>query len=596
MKSLPILIRALLQDCKRLLPGVVGLDRDEVTLLARFKNEGIGFLTVALPAFGKSFDQGLEEGWFTCPQGFAKRGAIPKLFSGMLCEVFDTKTGQLKEQPNVEYIKCVREILYFFKKFTPSDDRKKILETKAFDDFANLDSSIRSVAPFRLDRLAHVGKFTLEHLDMFNELKCKHGPGAVAEGVTPNQKWIGVTAHLLDFDETFNDAGYDVVSWLYHDAISEQSFSNIPRSSDCRLVAVPKTSTALRTITVEPLLNQFIQQGYNEHLRTCINKCAVLRRCLSLTDQTKNQDLALIGSLTGDWVTMDLSSASDLLSLEVVNAVFANRPRFLKGIMACRTPSVDNGNAIIQLKKYAGMGNATTFPVQSVCFATIALAAIVGNRRITKRRLEAYASCIRVYGDDIIVKREYYPSVAEWILSCGLKINRMKTFSKGNFRESCGVDAYKGVNVTPIYLRHDPDLASADPSSLVGSVSTANQLWLACRYSTARCLQRLIGKRLPLVERTSSALGWHTRQNAYNIERWNRHLHRFEVRSYDVSGKTRPDALDGIPALMKFFHSRQYVDRESSGYLPSDGKIALDHLERSAIRFRLKAYKRWLPA
>jgi len=585
MKSLPILINSLLHDCRRLLPGVTGLDRDRVTLLARYENEGIGFLTVALPALGKAFDQGLDSGRFTCPPGFSRKGTIPKLFSGMFCEVFDTKTGLLKESPSLEYIKCIRELLFFFKKFNPSDERREILEARAFADFAKLDDSIRGVAPFRLDRLAYIGSLVLQNLDDFQELVCRHGPGAVAEGVSSNQKWKLLANRLLDFDDSLNLAGYDVVSSLHVDDLTDESFGDVPRSDKCRIVAVPKTSTALRTITVEPCVNQFVQQGYNEHLRRSIERCPVLRRCLTLNDQSKNQELALAGSKSRTWVTMDLSSASDLLSREVVSAVFASKPRFLSGIRSCRTPVVHVNNVDLVLKKYAGMGNATTFPVQSVCFAVIALAAITsGSKRVTLRELRAYASSIRVYGDDIIIKHEYYPSVAEWISSCGLRINRAKTFSKGFFRESCGVDAYKGVNVTPVYLRHDPDLASTDPSALAALVSTANQLWLAGRYSAAKCLEKILGKKLPLIPQDSGGLGWHTRQNVTTISRWNRDLHRFEYRAMTVCAKRKRDPLSGMPALLKYFHSPRIAEFDPT------------HLESSVRRFQTKVAMRWLPS
>jgi len=581
MKSLSILLESLLNDYSRLLPGVKGLDRDLITLNARLKDEGIGFLTVALPSFGKAFDKGLEERRFTCPLGFTRRGAIPVLFQGMLCNVFDSTTGLLLEDASPEYIKCIRELLFFFKKFTPCDDRRALLEKRAFREFVNLDKSILSIAPFRLDKIARVSKFILLELDQFQELKCKHGPGAVAENVKSNQKWSFFTSRLLDGDELLSTSGYDTTEMLYRNRYDE-SFSNIPRSTDCRLVAVPKTSSSLRTITVEPCLNQFVQQGYNEHLRRSIERCKILQRCLSLTDQSKNQELALTGSRDGTWVTMDLSSASDLLSLELVKTVFSNRPRFLSGILSCRTPSVIVNNVVHDLRKYAGMGNATTFPIQSTVFAIIALTAIVGDERLSIRKLAAYASCIRVYGDDIIVKREYYPRVAEWISSCGLKINRGKTFSNGNFRESCGVDAYSGINVTPIYLRCDPDLASTDANAFASVISTSNQLWLNGRYSVANAILGIVRKRLPLVRSTAGCIGLHTRQEVTTFQRWNRDLQCFEFKAPVLQSLRRKDQLDGVSALMKFFHT------------PAIAEYDRHHLDSSVLRFHVKSKMRWL--
>jgi len=282
---------------------------------------------------------------------------------------------------------------------------------------------------------------------------------------------------------------------------------------------------------------------------------------------------------------MDLSSASDLLSLELVKAVFSNRPRFLSGILGCRTPSIKIGNRTVSLKKYAGMGNATTFPVQSVVFAVVALTAMSRDDEVvTKRSLSSYARLLRIYGDDIIVHSKYYPCVSDWISSCGLKINRSKTFSEGNFRESCGVDAYDGVNVTPVYLRQDPDLASTDPNALASIVSTSNQLWLAGRYSLAESLLSGIKGKLPLTHKDSGVIGLHNRWNACTVSKWNRSLHRFEYRAPSLQPVKMKDVLDGYAALFKFFHSPRIAD-----YDPT-------HLEVSVRRFQSKLKYKWFPS
>jgi hypothetical protein len=366
-------------------------------------------------------------------------------------------------------------------------------------------------------------------------------------------------------------------------------------------VSVPKTCTARRTITVEPLLNQFVQQGLNDHLRMEIDRCSVMRRCLTLTTQVPNQKLALEGSLTGAWVTIDLSSASDRLSTELVETVFANRPRYLAAMLGCRTPLVEIDGTSLSMRKYAGMGNATTFPIQSCVFALIALASMIDiGSKISIKKLEALASNVHVFGDDIVIRREYYPVFAEWIESCGLKINRGKTFSAGNFRESCGVDAYKGHNVAPVYLRYDPSMTSSDPSCYVGVLSTCNQLWLQCMYSTSEVLRELLDRKfsLPLVPSESHGLGYHTRQEVRTIQRWSSTLHRFEVRTYVPVPVREKDPLDGMPALMKFFHNseRRYKRKFETIYSPRSEVADSAHLESSVRRFNLNLRKRWVPS
>lgn len=589
MKSLHGLLCCLFIDLKRHHPDVVGLDRDLLTIEARIKDEGVGFLATALPAFGKAFDLSLAHGKMAHIPGFARNGSLPKLFSGLTSLVFCAKTGHLLDNPRHDCILTVRQVCYLFKKFLPDGSRLENLDYSTKKAFADVDASIGTVAPFRLDALRRVCSFILGDLDEFTELKCKHGPGAVFEGYTPNQKWSEVYRGLLEFDHRLMYAGYDLPAGILADDLPMYNpIEDHPSTGVARLVTVHKSFSALRTITVEPCLNQFVQQGYNAWLRSCIARDRVLRQSLELTDQKPNQELALIGSRTGEWCTIDLSSASDLLSLQTVETVFADRPRFLKGILGCRTPEVDCGYTKIHLKKYAGMGNATTFPVQSVVFAMIAITAILGStKELSYEKVERAGRNVRVFGDDIIVRSEHFRDVADWITCFGLKINRSKTFSEGNFRESCGVDAFGGTEVTPVYLRHDPGQLCSDPSPVESLVSVSNQLWLRCYYQSSEFLRNSVEAsfgRLPLVRRSSAGLGWNARFDEYEVQRWNPMLHRFEVRTVVPIPVRRLDILSDIPALLKFFHK------------PSETEMDRTHLKVSVRRFRKGLRRRWVQA
>jgi hypothetical protein len=584
MKSLKGLLRCLLNDVKRLHPEVKGLDRDLHTIEARFENEGVGFLSAALPALGKQLDRSLDEGRMTTTPGFAKRGAIPVLFQGMFCHIFDTKTGLLKSC-DISLIKSLRQILYFFKKLEPDGHQAEQLDKSTKLEFFDVDRQCIEAMPQRIGFLRHVFQYMLPNLDQFDFLKGKHGPGAVCEKVSSNQKWNELARGLLDFDPRLLSIGYDFAVSQQFDQPLDTSLTNDLPSLSARLVTVPKSFTKLRTITVEPCLNQFVQQALGSHLRRHIEDDSILSLSLALKSQERNQELALEGSLTGDWCTIDLSSASDLLSLRLVESVFSCRPRFLEAILKCRTPIVSTHFCEQTIKKYAGMGNATTFPIQSVIFALLAICGSVSSRRLPRYRdVVAAARCVRVYGDDIIVRREHYASVADWITSFGLKINHSKTFSEGNFRESCGWDCYMGQKVTPIYLHHDPECTSKEPSAYASNVSTSNQLWLECYYETSNYLREKVDKGfpLPLVSRSSQALGWHTRQDVSSYQRWSRTLHRFENRSYVPIPVRRKDVLDGWPALLKFFH------------LPQLAELDPEHLESSSHKFNLKLKRRWV--
>jgi len=593
MKSPIVLLSALLTDVKRLEPDVRNLDRDLKTIEARFKHEGIGFFTIAFSTYCDALDEGLAMRRFTCPPGFKTgRSTLPRLFSGLLCEVFDPNTGLLKENPRMGYLKCLREILRLFRKLPLTSDRDLQLDKEAKDKFLLCDESI---AQTKWDdrykhHLAGVCKAVLTKLEGVNyeNLKCKHGPGAVSERLTPNQKWEGVASSLWENPEELEGAGYDTIFMdLYQDRTApgcelqpeevqvpvrsietcqlepgqrdtdkvdarcvrgnglerahNPNMQRINPEKQSRLVTVAKNSTSRRTITVEPFLKQFMQQGLNVALRDNILRCRIMRNSLDLTDQSHNQKLALDGSRTGLWATIDLSSASDLLSLELVKFIFQSKPTFLDWLVRSRSSEYTDGRNHRTLLKYAGMGNATTFPVQSVTFALLAMAAILDAvaRKPTYRSVLRASRLVRVYGDDIIVPAQYSQQVVDWLQHFGLKVNTKKSFTNYKswwehqpcFRESCGVDAYGGVDVTPLYLRALPDNAvwlpngakrhfSTDPSAIASLVATSNLSWERCLYkfsaTLAQAVERTLKKALPLVPARSSALGWHSRIDSCN--------------------------------------------------------------------------------
>lgn len=620
MKS-PLILRLLLavvHDVRRFEPDVKGLDRDIITIKARFKHEGAGFLSCALSSLCDAVDYGLATGHFACPHGFSTchGGALPKLLSGLLCKVFDDRTGSLRESASVESIKSLRQILRLFKKLKLESSREESLHDKAVGVFWDTDlACTESFNPVRASLLSRVAGYGLNRLGSYLPERCipKHGPGAVLERLAPNQKWQGIYQSILDEDfdhghfgvEPFGILGGDEPSATrtarqdVHDHISDQCVKEAvgPLSSHglssglvARLVSVAKNSTSRRTITIEPLLGMFYQQALNTGLREAIARDTVLSRCLSLTDQSVNQTFALEGSRSGEWATLDLSAASDRLSNELVKLVFARHREFYFSMIACRSSEVyDPLKKARTLRKFAGMGNALTFPVQSVVFANIAMAAILfceGYSAPSFWDVRRVSRLVRVYGDDIIVPTYYARQVVDWIESFGLLVNRKKSFMEGYFRESCGLDAYRGHDVTPVYVRDDPEQLAADPSIAASLVSTSNQLWMLGHYSAATLLQEVVDGtlgRLPILSEDSGGLGWHIRSGACEYQRWNKHLHYLEVRAPVVVPKFVKDPIGGYAALLKFF---------LTPLIQRDGK----HLERSVKRFKTRIVWRWMPA
>jgi hypothetical protein len=305
-----------------------------------------------------------------------------------------------------------------------------------------------------------------------------------------------------------------------------------------------------------------------------------------------NQKLALEGSLTGQWATIDLKSASDLLSQKLVKSVFGHHTRFHEYLMDSRSPFVYTGasNAPdVSLGKFAGMGNATTFPVQSICFAVVCIAAILTNWGIkpSAGSVKRASRLVRVYGDDIIVHSDHAHQVVKWLHDVGLKVNVKKSFLEGNFRESCGTEAYGGVEITPLYIRYWPHQIDESPSVCAHLVSLSNQLWMQGLYSTSNYLKDVVeehlGSALPLVSSQSGSLGWHTRQDAVEPHKWCNNTHQFLTRTFALKPVKTRDRLDGYAALLK------------SLLTPLLGRDK-DHLERTTKRYQNRLVRRWVPS
>lgn len=243
--------------------------------------------------------------------------------------------------------------------------------------------------------------------------------------------------------------------------MTEDSFS-IVRGS--RITTVPKSAKTDRVIAIEPLMNMFFQKGIGACIRRRLKTVRV-----NLDDQTRNQRLALTGSLDGSLATIDLASASDSVSRGLVEWLCP--PDWVLAMKLCRSVrcTLPSGEEKF-LQKFSSMGNGYTFELESLIFWALS-SSVVSTMGGSARNLG-------VYGDDIIIDTLYAVRLIEVLQHAGFNTNVDKTFVSGPFRESCGKHYFQGRDVTPLYVRKD----IADPERL---------LWLA--NSVRRLAHRLIG-------------------------------------------------------------------------------------------------------
>lgn len=227
-------------------------------------------------------------------------------------------------------------------------------------------------------------------------------------------------------------------AWKYLPVIQEYS-PHWTATQKVRIVAggkyasVPKNAKTNRSILIEPLINSYLQKGVGSYIREKLDRVGI-----NLNDQSFNQHLALLGSQTGEWSTIDLAAASDTISREVVKELLPCDWWFFLEDIRSPIAVLPDGKKLL-LEKFSSMGNGFTFELESLIF--FAIASVVSEQ------------LVQVYGDDIVVRSCDFDSVVAALNHFGFSVNPDKSFNTGHFRESCGRDYFGGVPVRPCFVK-----------------------------------------------------------------------------------------------------------------------------------------------
>lgn len=212
-----------------------------------------------------------------------------------------------------------------------------------------------------------------------------------------------------------------------------------------KATVVPKNAKSHRCIAIEPGWNVFFQLGLGSLIRTRLRAAGV-----DLNDQTRNQELAREGSICRHLATIDLSAASDSVAYATVVELLP--PEWVSALERVRSPFGKTPQGTIEYAKFSSMGNGYTFELESLIFYGLALA--------VAEALNVQDAVISVYGDDIIVPTEVAPLLMDTLSFFGFTPNKKKTFIRGAFRESCGKHYFRGIDVSPFYIRRPIDTAA----------------------------------------------------------------------------------------------------------------------------------------
>lgn len=554
------LFKNLFADLKCHYPELkVDLTRDEATLLKRFACEGLSFLTKTLPKLGKAIDLALSTGDSLVATGFHSRGktGLPAFLWGFLSCIFNVD-GTVKVDPDPGMILEVRQICYLLYKLeVPYEE---VVVQEKVDAFVQLDA----------DNTFDPNRLTGEDLSVLRQARVlcglllrdfslegsipKHGPGATAGCELPWEK--GEFKYFIEqLDEVFPYSEWMFLNRNHLVDELDRLLNMIPidqRDLVSVMVPVNKDSRGPRLIGKEPQEMMWIQQLIKGALYQFLESHPLTKGRVNFTDQTINGRLALEASIDRENATLDLKDASNSVALKLVEYLLADTP-LLPMLLATRTVGIELPDGHKHMyNMFAPMGSALCFPVEAIVFWSLACSTLIVRQNYPMWNA---IQSVYVYGDDIVLPTGSAELVMQAFPSYGLHFNRDKCCVRGFFRESCGTDAYKGVDVTPLKVKkllpcgekaqqERARSLSGPPEAIASYVEYSNLFYERGYYRLADWIKSwvegLLG-RLPVLEQLEpQALVFRSRQGSRipGRIRWQQDFQRYETRTWTLSPAT----------------------------------------------------------
>jgi len=528
-------------------------------IVNRVRSEGISFLTKTLPRLGKAVDTALSKNLPLTVSGFQKKPGtvIPKIFGHLLSGVF-ADNGAERPDADPGMLRALRQLVYFLYKLEIPYDAAST--QKVLDAFIDTERELEQLSVPQNAITKYASWFTTSVFGMFDHRNIlpRHGPGAVATGERPHEKHE-FTRLYKAIEKVYPFTEYYQFSLMQVcDDYRKYEALEVLETGTAKVVLVPKDSRGPRLISCEPLEYQWIQQGLGRAIVSHLERSKFTSGHVNFTDQEINRDLALSSSIDQEWVTLDMKEASDRVSVQLVQELFKHTPELLEALMATRTSAtiLPNGSEV-HLNKFAPMGSCLCFPVEAFVFYALAVSVLMYENRLTCREA---CKLVYVYGDDIIVRREDYPLLLQHFPSYGLMFNESKCCTNGFFRESCGMDAYKGVNVTPIKLRSVWSRRRRIDIGVISSyVALSNAMFERGYMRVSDSVEALVTKvtgPLPVFDKgDNGGLGWIRHDACTRVQpagvrtRWNNELHyreTYTLRSGPTYSYADPDAWSTV--------------------------------------------------
>lgn len=582
MKSVVKLWQACLHEAG--LQHHVRTERDQETALARIDEEGLSFLTITLPVYEKALLRGIALGRLSPDSvaGFRFSKGLPAFLQGFLEKIFD-HDGRLRDDADPAVIKTVRQILLLCSKIELRTSDKR--QAEAYQAYIRTDDELEAAThglrvEFRSAALALLGPYLqeVEKRLWSGDWLPQHASGALATGESYNARFA---------NRVWTERLQECFPWWEDLAVSPREiydhaddFEVLTREDEppVRVTLVPKTMKAPRVIAEEPCWMMFVQQGIFRLMTEVLHsgRHQHLADIFGWMDQEPNRLLAKEGSVTGAFATIDLSEASDRVSLQLVEDLL-DSTRFLKKcVLAARTVKAEMASTgqVVTLRKFASMGSALCFPIESMVFFVIEALAVSAVEAVVPSTLRVRElPRMRVFGDDLIVPSSVAQMLLSLLESYGLKVNVTKSFTTGPFRESCGSEWFRGEDVSVFRLKAPLPTTTLQSGLLKQGVDFHNRAYEAGWFNLAAHVEDQLCELIPNMPHCpvgtpiSALWSW---TGPYKI-RLHQGLHRIQYKALLYKQFQPLDTLDGYGALKKYYLNRGEEPRDKE-HLERDGR------------------------
>jgi hypothetical protein len=410
------------------------------------------------------------------PKLFDPDKIMTGLCQSLKCDLEPLLHADQGVHPSIHYA-VERQLANFSKKYLPVTHDREGLEQSTFSKFEEInahmldtnvkvlftapspDTRIQTDTPF-MDKV-HLRARAIVHFvlgDCTEDewfLYCQHGSGSSIgvpfEDTSVEQKFAsGMSStygaelywrRYLEYDFQL----YDTLKSIW----GTDPSVDIQPVTGSRATTVDKTVEKRRMICVEPTVNMFLQQGLMQVMYDRLKTVGLDVETL----QERHKQLARRGSLTLKQGTIDFSSASDCVSIELLRWLLP--PKWFDILWSIRCHHTFLNGRWLELQMMSTMGNATTFPLETLVFWSYAHAVRLslqpGNSLFPEWE---HLRVVSVFGDDCIVPSYMASKYCEVMEEVGFWVNSEKSFlGSERFRESCGGDYFAGYNVRPFSLK-----------------------------------------------------------------------------------------------------------------------------------------------